>query len=298
MPCSKFSPSNLKMKRLYETIEDYEKTYLGATLIDLTNKLGLPLPSIKVLELKKFHKEGLKGIHYTIPTRNPEEKTKYKIFYEDPKLGVHVAIQQIIAGLCERHSAELKGHYFSAFGTRDQEGNAITYTRKEKEKFDPTTRYFKELEYVTAEIGGVAHELVVENDEIRAQLKEKDKMIQQEQEKNKALEEKLAAQVKKFKNQEARVQKKNKENRELKEMLESNDFELDADRDLIEKLRAEKREMQEKIQGSAQEKTKDNDALKEKIDAMNDEVAFLKKVLLENGIEIEEKEVDAEDMEE
>ena len=60
----------------YETVEDYESTYLGTTLLDLINKLGLPLPLIKVLELTKFHKEGLLGITYTVPTRDPEEEKK------------------------------------------------------------------------------------------------------------------------------------------------------------------------------------------------------------------------------
>ena len=125
---------------------------------------------------------------------------------------------------------------------------------------------------------------------MRAQLKAKDKTIQQEQEKNKALGEKLAAQDKKFKNQEARVQKKNKEARELSDKIESNNFELEAHRELIEKLRAEKRDIQQKTQAKAQEKMEE---MKANIDLLTEEVKFLKKVLDENGIEIQE----VEDME-
>ena len=63
----------------------------------------------------------------------------------------------------------------------------------------------------------------------------------------------------------------------MKDKLECNDFEIEADHDLIEKLRAEKRELQAKI------------------DALTVEVKDYKTAFAENGLTIEEEEVEMEE---
>jgi peptidoglycan hydrolase CwlO-like protein len=65
----------------------------------------------------------------------------------------------------------------------------------------------------------------------------------------------------------------NKDVRELKQKIECNDFELEADHDLIEKLRADKRELQEKV------------------DTLTEELQDYKRLLKENGFDVEEEEV-------
>jgi valyl-tRNA synthetase len=87
------------------------------------------------------------------------------------------------------------------------------------------------------------------------------------------MEAKFETQEKQPKNQEKRIQARNKEVRELKQKLECNDFELEADHDLIKKLRANKRELQEKV------------------DTLTEELQDYKRLLKENGFDIEEEEV-------
>jgi valyl-tRNA synthetase len=91
------------------------------------------------------------------------------------------------------------------------------------------------------------------------------------------MEAKFETQEKQRKSQENRIQAKNKEVRELKQKLECNDFELEADHDLIEKLRADKRGLQEKV------------------DTLTEELQDYKRLLKENGFDIEEEEVAMEE---
>jgi valyl-tRNA synthetase len=91
------------------------------------------------------------------------------------------------------------------------------------------------------------------------------------------MEAKFETQEKQRKNQEKRIQAKNKEVRELKQKLECNDFELEADHDLTEKLRADKRELQEKI------------------DTLTEDLQDYKRLLKENGFDVEEEDVAMEE---
>jgi hypothetical protein len=63
----------------------------------------------------------------------------------------------------------------------------------------------------------------------------------------------------------------------LKQKLECNDFKLEADHDLIEKLHADKRELQEKI------------------DTLTEDLQDYKRLLKENGFDVEEEEVAMEE---
>jgi hypothetical protein len=85
------------------------------------------------------------------------------------------------------------------------------------------------------------------------------------------MKEKYETQEKQRKSQEKRIQARKKDVRELKHKLECNDFELEADHDLIEKLRADKRELQEKV------------------DTLTEELQDYKRLLKENGFDVEEE---------
>jgi peptidoglycan hydrolase CwlO-like protein len=91
------------------------------------------------------------------------------------------------------------------------------------------------------------------------------------------MEEKFGTQEKQQKSQEKRIQARNKDVRELKQKIECNDFELEADHDLIEKLRADKRELQEKV------------------DTLTEELQDYKRLLKENGFDVEEVKVAMEE---
>ena len=122
-----------------------------------------------------------------------------------------------------------------------------------KENHLPTRQYFQDLEVLLSGLQGGRYDELLRNDELRAQLKEKDQKIKEFEELNKASEKKFEEQEKKFKNQEKRVQDKNKKIREQKMELESNEVEFEVDHEMIEKLRAEKRVLEEKNQALATE---------------------------------------------
>jgi hypothetical protein len=91
------------------------------------------------------------------------------------------------------------------------------------------------------------------------------------------MEEKFETQEKQWKSQEKRIQARNKYVRELKQKIECNDFELEVDHDLIEKLRVDDRELQEKV------------------DTLTEELQDYKRLLKENGFDVEEVEVTMEE---
>jgi chromosome segregation ATPase len=87
------------------------------------------------------------------------------------------------------------------------------------------------------------------------------------------MEEKFETHEKQRKSQEKRIQARSKEVRELKQKLECNDYDLEADHDLIKKLNADKRQLQEKV------------------DTLAEDMQDYKRLLKDNGFNIEEKEV-------
>jgi chromosome segregation ATPase len=173
----------------------------------------------------------------------------------------------MIACLCRRHYSELQNHYSHLYGRRDEEDLAIVLPEDEQ---DPMHIHLAELEYLIRDVNIERYNELFNNDELRAQLAEKDKQYLEQEEKIKEMEKKFETQEKQRKSQEKRIQAKNKEVRELKQKLECNDFELEADHDLIEKLCADKRELQEKI------------------DTLTEDLQDYKRLLKENGFDVEE----------
>jgi chromosome segregation ATPase len=227
--------------------------------------------------MTKFHKKGVWVIHITQPGRETEPKTKnikFKTFRTNKKMGAHLLMQELIARLCGRHFSELQNHYSHLYGRRDEKGMAIMLPDDEQ---DPMRIHLAELEYLVRDVDVERYNKMFNNDELRAQLAEKDKQHLEQEKKIKEMKEKFETQEKQWKSQEKRIQARNKDVRDLKQKLECNDFELEADHDLIEKLCANKRELQEKV------------------DTLTEELQDYKRLLKENGFDVEEVEVAMEE---
>jgi chromosome segregation ATPase len=179
-------------------------------------------------------------------------------------------MQELIARLCGHHFSELQNHYSHPYGRRDEKGMVIGLADSEQ---DPMRIHLAELEYLIRDIDVERYNELFNNDELCAQLAEKDKQHLEQEQRIKEMEAKFETQEKQRKNQEKRIQARNKEVRELKQKLECNDFKLEADHDLIEKLHADKRELQEKI------------------DTLTEDLQDYKRLLKENGFNVEEEEV-------
>jgi valyl-tRNA synthetase len=177
-------------------------------------------------------------------------------------------MQELILCLCGCHFSELQNHYSHLYGRRDEKGMVIGLSDSEQ---DPMRIHLTELEYLISDVDVERYNELFNNDELRAQLVEKDRQHLEQEQMIKEMEAKFKTQEKQQKSQEKRIQAKNKEVRELKQKLECNDFELEADHDLIEKPHTDKRELQEKI------------------DTLTEDLQDYKRLLKENGFDVEEE---------
>src|SRR3954471_15239562 len=112
------------------TTEEFKGTRFGTRLIELTSVLNLPLPSIMVLPLTKFERKDLWGFKVTQPGRQTEpamEAITFKLMHDDRERGLEVVMQDLLWRLLGRHSRELRGTHFHAFGRRDEDGEAIEF---------------------------------------------------------------------------------------------------------------------------------------------------------------------------
>jgi hypothetical protein len=177
----------------------FKKFSFGKRLIDIVTALSLPIPFIKGSKMTKFHKNGVWVIHITQPGRDIEPKTnniKFKTFHTDKKAGAHLLMQEMIARLCGRHYSELQNHYSHLYGRRDEEGLAVILPEDEQ---DPVRTHLAELEYLIRDIDIERYNELFNNDELRAQLAEKDKQHLEQEEKLKEMEKKFEAQEKQWK---------------------------------------------------------------------------------------------------
>jgi hypothetical protein len=227
--------------------ERFKAFSFGERLIDIVTALYLHTPFINGSEMTKFHKKGIWVIHITQPGCETEPKTeeiKFKTIHTNKEVGAHLLMQELIARLYGRHFSELQNHYSHPCGRQDEKGMVIRLSDSEQ---DPMRIHLAELEYLIRDVDVERYNELFNNDELCAQLAEKDKQHLEQEQRIKEMEAKIKTQEKQRKSQEKRIQARNKDVRELKQKLECNDFELEADHDLIEKLRADKRELQEKV---------------------------------------------------
>jgi DNA repair exonuclease SbcCD ATPase subunit len=251
--------------------DSFKSFSFGDRLIDIVTALSLPTSFIHGSEMTKFHKKGIWVIHITQPGRETERKTeeiKFKTFHTDKEAGAHLLMQELIAHLYGRHFSELQNHYSHLYGRCDEKGMVIGLSDSEQ---DPMRIHLAELEYLVRDVDVERYNELFNNDELCAQLDEKDKQRLEQEQRIKEMEAKFETQEKQRKNQEKRIQARNKEVRELKQKLECNDFKLEVDHDMIEKLRANKRELQEKI------------------DTLTKDLQDYKRLLKENGFDVEEE---------
>jgi chromosome segregation ATPase len=136
---------------------------------------------------------------------------------------------------------------------------------------DSMRTHLTDLEDLVRDIEMERYNELFNNDELCAQLAEKDKQHLEQEQRIKEMEVKFETQQKQRKSQVKRIQARNKEVRELEQKLECNDFELEADHDLIEKLRIDKTELQGKI------------------DTLTDDLQDYKRLLKENGFDVEDE---------
>jgi hypothetical protein len=235
---------------VYSTAEDFKGTRFGTRILELVQVLALPIPTIQGLQLRKFQRKDLWGFRVTQPGRETEPQTgeiTFKVLHDDMERGLDVAMQELLGRLCGRHSSEIKSHYFHFFGRRDEDGEPIVLDKATKESIKPVRHYLQDLESLIRHLDTDRTNVMLSNDELRVQLKEKDKAFQEQENRIKEMEKKFEDQEKKFKSQEKRVQEKNKKIRDLETELELENIELEADHEVIERLRTQKRELQTKI---------------------------------------------------
>src|SRR3954467_13126884 len=262
------------------TAEEFKGNRFGTRLIHLTSVLNLPLPSIMTLQLTKFERKDLWGFRVTQPGRQAKPTTEaitFKLMHDNKEKGLNVVMQELLGSLVGRHSTELRGLYFHPFRRRNKEGEAIEYEDAAREKMEPIRLYLQDLEGLIRHLDTDRTNVMLSNDELQVQLREKDKLFAEQDEIVKEMEAKFESQDRKFKSQDKRVQDRNKRIREMNAELEAKDFELEHQQGVIERLRSQKR------------------ALKAKIEALTTNVEEYKTAMEKSGLTFVEEEVDAEE---
>jgi hypothetical protein len=108
-------------------------------------------------------------------------------------MGAHLLMQELIARLCGRHFFELQNHYSHSYGRHDEEGMVIGLPDSEQ---DPMCIHLAELEYLVRDVDVERHNELFNNNELCAQLAEKDKQHLEQEQRIKEMEEKFETQEK------------------------------------------------------------------------------------------------------
>src|SRR3954463_3809118 len=200
------------------TVEEFQVTRFGPRIVELTTLLYLPLPTITVHPLTKFERKDLWGFKVNQPGRQTEPTTEaivFKLMHDDRERGMEVVMQDLIGRLLGRHSRQVRGTHFHTFGRHDEDGEAIDFEDTSRETAEMIRLYFQYLEVLLRHVDTDRTNVMLSNDELQVQLREKDKLFAQQDEMVKEMEAKFESQDKKFKSQEKRVQYRNKRIREM-----------------------------------------------------------------------------------
>src|SRR3954462_2925856 len=230
--------------------EEFKGTCFGTRLIELTSVLNLPLPSIMMLPLTKFERKDLWGFKVTQPGCQTEPATEaitFKLMHDDKERGLEVVMQDLLGHLLGRHSREIRGTHFHAFGIRDEDGEAIEFEDAARETAEPIRLYLQDLEGLLRHLETDRTNVMLSNDELQVQLREKEKLFTEQDEIVKEMEAKFESQDRKFKSQEKRVEDRNKRIRDMTAGLEAKDFEVEHQQVVIERLRSHKRALKAKV---------------------------------------------------
>ena len=79
----------------YSTSEDFTVTRYGIYLLDLSDLLGLPLPNIWAIQLRKYERKDLWGFKVVQPgheSHPPTEHISFNILHDDQEKGLNVAM--------------------------------------------------------------------------------------------------------------------------------------------------------------------------------------------------------------
>ena len=197
--------------------------------------------------------------------------------HDDKDKGLDVVMQELLGRLCECHPTELRGLYFHPFGRRDEEGEALVYEGASRETIELVRLYLQDLEGLIRHLDTDRTNVMLSNDELQVQLREKDKLFAEQYEIVKEMKAIFESQDKKFKNHEKRVQDRNKKIKDMKAEIEAKDFELETQQGVIERLRSQKR------------------ALRAKIEALTTSVEEYKAAMENAGLALVDVEVDMEE---
>ena len=155
--------------------EEFKGTRFGTRLIELSSVINLPLPTIMMLPLTKFERKDLWGFKVTQPGRQTERTTEaiiFKFMHDDRERGLEVVMQDLLARLLGRHSREIRGTHFHAFGRRDEDGEAIEFEDAAREMAEPIRLYLQDLEVLLRHLDTDRTNVMLSNDELQVQLRE------------------------------------------------------------------------------------------------------------------------------
>src|SRR3954468_20224097 len=219
------------------TVEEFQVTRFGPRIVELTTLLNLPLPTITVYPLTKFERKDLWGFKVNHPGRQAEPTTEaiiFKLMHDDRERGMEVVMQDLIGRLLGRHSRQVRGTHFHVFGRRDKDGESIDFEDDMRDAAELIRLYLQDLESLIRHVDTDRTNVMISNDELQVQLREKDKLFAEQDKIVKEMEAKFETQDKRFKSQEKRVQDRNKKIRKMKEELDAKNFELEHQQGVIE----------------------------------------------------------------
>src|SRR3954465_2339832 len=113
------------------------------------------------------------------------------MMHNDEDNGLDVVMQLLLGRLCGRHSTELRGLYFHPFGRRDEEGEALVYEGETRETIDLVRLYLQDLEGLIRHLDTDRTNVMLSNDNLQVQLREKDKLFAEQDEIVKEMEAKF-----------------------------------------------------------------------------------------------------------
>ena len=115
----------------------------------------------------------------------------------------------------------MRGTHFHVFGRRDEDGESIDFEDDSRDAAEPIRLYLQDLESLIRHVDTDRTNVMLSNDELQVQLREKDKIFAEQDEIVKEMEEIFETQDRKFKSQEKRFQDRNKKIRDMTEELQS-----------------------------------------------------------------------------
>ena len=186
--------------------EEFKGTRFGPRIIELTTLLNLPLPTIMVHPLTKFERKDLWGFKVNQLGRQTEptkEAIVFKLMHDDRERGMEVVMQDLIGRLLGRHSRQVRGTHFHVFGRRDVDGESIDFEDDSRDAAEPIRLYLQDLESLIRHMDTDRTNVMLNNDELQVQLREKDKLFAQQDEIVKEMEAKFEAQDRKQESREA-----------------------------------------------------------------------------------------------